>query len=105
MTVDPAKFVAASLRLYQTAEHRVGLRSGLSDAAHICDALAKEIAPEGKRASLMKREIAEALKAAGDTIWRARAAVDVPGNGGRIIAGLQDACAYAKGDDRQAAPP
>lgn len=96
MSIDLSK-LEASLRLYQTAEHRIGMRSALADAAGICDQMANEITAK-RRTTLMQREIAAALRAAGDAIWKAREAVEIPGNGGRIIAGLQDACAYARGE-------
>lgn len=49
------------------------VRSGHSDAAHMCDAIAADILREssrGRRTTKAAREQAAAVKRAGDAIWR-----------------------------------
>lgn len=44
-----AQTVETSLRMYPDHEIRVGMRSGMMDAAHLCDAIAKEILGSGRK--------------------------------------------------------
>lgn len=63
-----------SLDSYRTREQRVAMRGALSDAAHLCDAIAKQImGPHVSRES--RRAIA---KRCGDAIWAMRKKIEVP---------------------------
>jgi hypothetical protein len=68
---------------YATPEARAALRCALGDAAHLCDALAKniEIANPGRRrgsVSTAGRFAAWQVHGAGSTIWRMRELIEVP---------------------------
>ena len=68
------QIMASSLRTYTTREQRAAMRGALSDAAHLCDAIAKQImGPMSTR--YQRRRIA---KRCGDAIWAMRDKVTVP---------------------------
>jgi hypothetical protein len=72
-----------ALRSSKKAGHDpVALRCALANAAHMCDAVAKDIldehTPPGRRNPRKRgREIAAAMKRAGDAIWQMRDKVKV----------------------------
>jgi len=60
----------------------IALRCALANAAHMCDAVAKDIldehtGPGRKRPRKRGRDIAAAMKRAGDAIWQLRGKVKV----------------------------
>lgn len=69
--------VVRSLDMYPHHEQRVGMRSGMMDAAHLCDAIAKEIGRGGRRSKHRDALIAVA-KRCGDAIEVMRQRVEVP---------------------------
>jgi hypothetical protein len=72
-----------ALRASKEAGHDpVALRCALADAAHMCDAVAKDIldeytTPGYKIPRKRGREIALAMKRAGDAIWQMREKIKV----------------------------
>lgn len=71
-----AKTIETSLRMYPDHDVRVGMRSGTMDAAHLCDAIAKEILGSGRKS---RQRLAFALVATrcGDAIHEMRDLVTV----------------------------
>ena len=79
------EIIDRALRLHPTREGRSGIRSGLGDAASICDLVAKRIEKanpgRGKNSvSQVGQEIATAVRRAGDEIMAVRDRIDVPGS-------------------------
>jgi uncharacterized membrane protein len=76
-----ARLVAVSIRVHPARDARVGMRSGMLDAAALCDALAKVIENEhrGRGGKVRKRgvELAAIAKRCGDAIEKMRDGVDV----------------------------
>lgn len=72
------QIMRASLDAYQSREQRAAMRGALSDAAHLCDALAAEISMKRGRTSKKRLELAFAAKRCGDAIWAMREKVNVP---------------------------
>lgn len=69
--------VVRSLELYPDRQRRVGMRSGMMDAAHLCDLIAKEIETSRRRSK--ERDALVALaKRCGDAIEYMRRTVEVP---------------------------
>lgn len=61
------KHEAFTLKFYKDTTYSMGaVRSGLGDAAHMCDAIARDILSESGPGKLRR---AEAVKRAGDAIW------------------------------------
>src|SRR5262249_28455553 len=65
---------------FQHAETRAAIRSALGDAAHLCDALARDIedAHRSKRGQYIRQEgqaLAAAMRQAGDMFWQFRECV------------------------------
>lgn len=69
--------LACSLELYPDRERRVGMRSGMMDAAHLCDLIAKDIWL-GKRRSRKRDAMMAVAKRCGDAIEAMRARVEIP---------------------------
>lgn len=69
--------VVRSLGMYQQPEHRVGMRSGMMDAAHLCDLIAKQIEYGGRKSKERDAMVALA-KRCGDAIEYMRKTVEVP---------------------------
>lgn len=81
MSGDDARAVARSMaercmRLYPSHDGRVGIRSGLHDGAHLCDAIAREI-EAGGRASKARAAEAAVAKRSGDALWAMAALISV----------------------------
>lgn len=76
------KMVVHSTKIYATRVERAALRCALGDAAHLCDAIMREIASEWKgRGGVTKKrgqELAEIAKRCGDEIWKMREKIEVP---------------------------
>ena len=77
------EIVDRALRLHPTREGRSGIRSGLGDAASICDLVAKSVerANPGRgkdSVSQVGQAIAHAIRSAGDKIMAVRDRIDVP---------------------------
>lgn len=70
------RLVDVSTRMYQTTEHRVGMRSGMMDAAAVCDGIAAEIGRG--RPSKAKRQMVEVAKRCAAAIDGMRNHVEVP---------------------------
>jgi hypothetical protein len=76
------RIMRMSLNAYQTREQRVAMRGALSDAAHLCDALAKQIEASnpgrGKgKVSSLGRYSADVVRNCGNAIWAMREKVQV----------------------------
>lgn len=71
--------LATSLRMYVSYDHRVGMRSGMMDAATLCDLISREILASGRPSKQRRAAAAVALRC-GDAIeaMRAEVAVDDP---------------------------
>lgn len=63
--------VAGSLKMYTERDIRVGMRSGMMDAAHLCDAIAEEILGS-RRKSRERDALCAAVKRCGDAIENMR---------------------------------
>lgn len=68
--------LATSLRMYVHPEERVGMRSGMMDAAHLCDLIAKEILMSGRK-SRMREAMAAVATRCGNAIESMRKEVKV----------------------------
>jgi len=81
-TTLAATTITASLEMYTTRDHRVGMRSALMDAAHLCDAIAADISKTGRK-SMRRDQLVAVAKRCGDAIEAMRELVEVPhpGNG------------------------
>ena len=69
--------LAASLQMYPQRDRRVGMRSGMNDAAVLCDLIAGQILQSGRK-SRRRSELAAVAKRCGDAIDAMRDQVDVP---------------------------
>lgn len=70
-------FVAGFLeRNFCDPEERAGVRCGLADAAHLCDAIAADI-EAGMRRSKHREALVAVAKSCGDAIWQMREEVVV----------------------------
>ncbi|SHK23653.1 hypothetical protein SAMN02745194_04513 [Roseomonas rosea] len=72
-----SSLLATSLGLYSGQDARVGMRSGMGDAATLCDEIAEEIALGG-RPSQRRAELAAVATRCADAIEAMRAQVEVP---------------------------
>lgn len=71
--------LATLLRMYETRDYRVGMRSGMMDAAALCDLIAEDIRTKGGK-NKATREAMAVAKRCGDAIAAMRDEVAVPGN-------------------------
>jgi hypothetical protein len=77
------RFMKMSLDLYRSVEQRAAMRGALSDAAHLCGAIAKEIEAanpgrgKGSVSSIGQRS-AYIAKRCSDRIWAMRDKIKVP---------------------------
>jgi hypothetical protein len=69
--------LAISLAMYEGRDLRVGMRSGMMDAAHLCDLIAEDIRKAGRDSKLRTAMIAVAERC-GDAIEAMRKQVGVP---------------------------
>ena len=69
--------VAQSLDLYRDRARRVGMRSGMMDAAHLCDQIGNEIERGGRRSKQRDALVALAKRCA-DAIEYMRRTIEVP---------------------------
>lgn len=63
--------VATSLKMYPHHDIRVGMRSGMMDAAHLCDAIHKEVLGS-RRKSKQRDALCAIVKRCGDAIENMR---------------------------------
>ncbi len=68
--------IATSLKMYAAKDIRVGMRSGLMDAVHLCDAIHKEILGS-RRKSRERDALCAVAKRCGDAIENMRRLVEV----------------------------
>lgn len=68
--------LARSLVMYEGRDLRIGMRSGMMDAAHLCDLIGKEIEGAGRKSRLRSMMVAVA-KRCGDAIEEMRNQVGV----------------------------
>ena len=66
-----------SLRMYPERAYRVGMRSGMMDAATVCDMIAAQIARTGGK-NQRTRDAMALAKRCGDAIMAMRDGVEVP---------------------------
>jgi hypothetical protein len=72
-----AAISAKSLAMYEGRDLRVGMRSGMTDTAHLCDLIAVEIKRGGRRSTIRDAMVGVA-KRCGDAIEEMRKRVEVP---------------------------
>ena len=73
------QILRAGLSVYWGRNERAAMRSGMGDAAGLCDAMADELlAQQPGRPSKAVREMAAGFRRCGDEIWRMRDRVEVP---------------------------
>lgn len=66
-----AAYMVECTEIYCPPEARGSIRGGMGDAAHLCDAIAREIAKAGRK-SKRRDEMAAVAKRCGDAIWAMR---------------------------------
>lgn len=75
------KMAATSQGIYREPPERAALRCALGDAAHLCDALARDIENLGRRRKTVNKkhqEMAAVARRCGDAIWKMRDLIEVP---------------------------
>lgn len=78
VTKAAGKMIESATSMYRSRSERVAMRSGIGDAAGLCDAIAKQIMEEhrgrGGTGPTRKhgRELAAIAKRCGDEIWAMR---------------------------------
>lgn len=71
----------SSMATYTSRQERAALRCALSDAAHLCDAVARDIENRFRRRKTVTKagqEMATIAKMCGDAIWQMREQISVP---------------------------
>jgi hypothetical protein len=71
------ELLETSLRMYPGHDFRVGMRSAMMDAAHLCDRIAGEILASRRKSRMRDAEVA-AVRRCADAIDKMRTLVDVP---------------------------
>ena len=77
------QMAAAAMSTYRTRGERAALRCALSDAAVLCDEMARKVAADhrgrGGRGKTTRhgQDLAATLKLAGDEIWKLRELIEV----------------------------
>jgi hypothetical protein len=78
---DDERILASSLSIYTSRDQRAAMRGGMSDAAALCDVIARQIVIENtSRGALTKlgKQLEAVAKRCGDDIWAMRSKVAVP---------------------------
>lgn len=71
----------SSMVTYASQKERAALRCALGDAAHLCDAVARDIESRFRRRKTVTKagqEMATIAKMCGDAIWQMREQISVP---------------------------